>query len=99
MWLWKKSCVACIMLQVACAYHGWKFDADGQCTEMPSTAFCRNVAVAALPCSERDGLIWVWPGDGVPPEVRCPVSVSCFWLRKEAIYTVWPNICVLSEMK
>ncbi|GFH11330.1 rieske domain-containing protein, partial [Haematococcus lacustris] len=42
--------------------------ASGRCTKMPSTAFCRDVAVAALPCSEKDGFIWVWPGDGAPPE-------------------------------
>lgn len=37
---------------------------------MPSTLLCRNVAVAALPCVEKDGFIWVWPGEGLPPEVR-----------------------------
>lgn len=36
---------------------------------MPSTVLCRNVSVAALPCVEKDGFIWVWPGEGVPPEV------------------------------
>ncbi|KAJ9510620.1 hypothetical protein QJQ45_027502 [Haematococcus lacustris] len=55
--------------QVQCAYHGWEFNGSGRCTKMPSTAFCRDVAVAALPCSEKDGFIWVWPGDGAPPEV------------------------------
>ncbi len=57
--------------RVSCAYHGWKFDGQGRCTEMPSTAFCRNVAVAALPCAEKDGFVWVFPGAGTPPaEVR-----------------------------
>ncbi|KAF8065639.1 hypothetical protein HT031_003240 [Scenedesmus sp. PABB004] len=55
--------------KVSCAYHGWEFDGDGSCTKMPSTLLCRNVAVAALPCVEKDGFIWVWPGEGVPPEV------------------------------
>lgn len=53
--------------RVSCAYHGWQFDGEGRCTEMPSTAQCKNVAVAALPCAEKDGFVWVWPGDGVPP--------------------------------
>lgn len=57
-------------MQVSCAYHGWQFDGDGSCTKMPSTVHCRNVSVAALPCVEKDGFIWVWPGEGVPPEVR-----------------------------
>lgn len=55
---------------MSCAYHGWQFDGDGSCTKMPSTVHCRNVSVAALPCVEKDGFIWVWPGEGVPPEVR-----------------------------
>jgi phenylpropionate dioxygenase-like ring-hydroxylating dioxygenase large terminal subunit len=57
-------------MQIECAYHGWQFDGDGSCTKMPSTLMCRNVAVSALPCVEKDGFIWVWPGEGVPPEVR-----------------------------
>ncbi|WIA31318.1 hypothetical protein OEZ86_002220 [Tetradesmus obliquus] len=55
--------------KIECAYHGWQFDGDGSCTKMPSTLLCRNVAVAALPCVEKDGFIWVWPGEGLPPEV------------------------------
>jgi len=55
--------------RVECPYHGWQFNGDGACTKMPSTAFCRNVGVAALPCAERDGFIWVWPGEGMPDEV------------------------------
>lgn len=54
--------------QVTCAYHGWRFDGSGQCTAMPSTAFCRNVAVAALPCAEKDGFVWVWPGFATPDD-------------------------------
>ena len=56
--------------QVSCAYHGWEFNGDGHCTKMPSMPYCRNVGVAALPCAEKDGFIWVWPGDGLPAEVR-----------------------------
>eukprot|EP00798_Chlamydomonas_sp_ICE-L_P009853 gene9853-7743_t len=59
--------------QVQCPYHGWKFDGDGSCTEMPSTRFNPNVAVTALPCAEKDGFIWVWPGEAVPDE-RPPPS-------------------------
>ena len=51
---------------IECAYHGWQFRGDGECVKMPSTTQCRNVAVAALPCIEKDGFVWIWPGDGVP---------------------------------
>ena len=30
---------------------------------------CRNVAVAALPCIEKDGFVWIWPGEAEPSEV------------------------------
>jgi hypothetical protein len=36
---------------------------------MPSTVHCRGVSVAALPCVEKDGFVWVWPGDAEPGEV------------------------------
>ncbi len=64
---------------VECAYHGWQFNADGACTKMPSTPHCRNVGVAALPCAEKDGFVWVWPGEGLPPQV----SMGARWERKE----------------
>ncbi|KAG1656474.1 hypothetical protein FOA52_005633 [Chlamydomonas sp. UWO 241] len=53
--------------QVTCAYHGWRFNASGVCTEMPSTVHCKNVGVRSLPVGEKDGFVWVWPGDGEPP--------------------------------
>ncbi len=49
---------------IRCAYHGWKFDADGHCVEIPAigdgatippTAHLRPVAAVA----ERYGLVWV----------------------------------------
>lgn len=41
--------------QVQCPYHGWEYNKGGECTKMPSTAFCAGVTVTALPCSEKDG--------------------------------------------
>ena len=61
--------------KVECAYHGWQFQADGACTKMPSTTHCPNVAVSALPCVEKDGFVWVWPGEGEPPQVGFRVQL------------------------
>lgn len=58
-------------LQLECPYHGWRFNGSGDCTTMPSTVHCRGVHVAALPCVEKDGFLWVWPGEDEPGEVRC----------------------------
>lgn len=52
--------------RVQCAYHGWEFQGDGACTKMPSASLCRNVGVPSLPCVEKDGFVWVWPGTEPP---------------------------------
>lgn len=41
---------------------GWRFDAGGGCTKMPSTTFCKGIKVQSLPVVEAGGLVWVWPG-------------------------------------
>lgn len=56
------SAGTCTDGELQCAYHGWRFNGDGECTAMPSTKFCRGIRVAALPVEEADGLVWVWPG-------------------------------------
>lgn len=61
---------------VQCAYHGWEYDGGGSCTKMPSARLCSGVGVTALPCVEKDGFVWVWPGDGppqeLPPDITAP---------------------------
>lgn len=54
-----------------CAYHGWKFDADGQCTDMPNCpegpTLKDRVKTQAYPTLVRGGIIWAYLG---PPELR-----------------------------
>lgn len=55
---------------VQCPYHGWEYDTKGECTHRPSIPSkngMKNLAIASLPCVERDGFIFVWPGDETPP--------------------------------
>ncbi|MGQ9369111.1 Rieske 2Fe-2S domain-containing protein [Azospirillum sp. ST 5-10] len=55
-----------------CLYHGWKFDVDGNCTEMPSeppeSGFCTKVKHTAYPTREAGGFVWVYmgPADAMP---------------------------------
>jgi len=53
-----------------CVYHGWKFDATGQCVDMPSepaeSNFKDSVRVKSYPCREAGGVIWTYMG---PPEL------------------------------
>lgn len=55
-----------------CLYHGWKFDIEGQCLDMPNEpddcAFKAKVRARAYPCRELEGVIWTFMGEGLPPE-------------------------------
>jgi phthalate 4,5-dioxygenase oxygenase subunit len=56
-----------------CVYHGWKFDVNGQCTDLPNCPEGDNlkerVTTQAYPTVERGGLIWAYlgPADRRPP--------------------------------
>jgi phenylpropionate dioxygenase-like ring-hydroxylating dioxygenase large terminal subunit len=68
-----------------CVYHGWKFDRDGTCVDMPSepadSLFKTKVTIAAYPVWEGGGLAWAYlgPRDLQPPYpdyefVRAPAT-------------------------
>ena len=52
---------------IRCVYHGWKFDTEGNCVDMPSVPperdFKHLVKAKAYKAVERNGLIWVYMGD------------------------------------
>ena len=57
-----------------CTYHGWKFDVEGNCVDMPSVPpaqdFKDKVRARAFKVQERHGVIWVYMGpnqDAPPP--------------------------------
>ncbi|MGH7932308.1 MAG: Rieske 2Fe-2S domain-containing protein [Candidatus Binataceae bacterium] len=56
-----------------CAYHGWKFDTDGNCLEMPNVPpeydYRNKVKAKAYKAVERNGLIWVYMGARAKPPV------------------------------
>ena len=49
-----------------CVYHGWKFDVNGDCVDMPSepaeSNFKDKVKIKAYACQERNGIIWTYMG-------------------------------------
>ena len=51
---------------IRCVYHGWKFDADGNCVDTPNLAdmpdFKSRIKAKAYRVAERNGLIWVYMG-------------------------------------
>jgi phthalate 4,5-dioxygenase oxygenase subunit len=64
-----------------CVYHGWKFDVDGNCVDLPSEPpggnFQSKVRAKSYPCLERGGLIWTYMG---PPEKK-PEFPDLIWTR------------------
>ena len=49
-----------------CIYHGWKYDVDGNCVDMPSdlpgSTFKEKVHATAYPCWENNGVLWTYMG-------------------------------------
>jgi phenylpropionate dioxygenase-like ring-hydroxylating dioxygenase large terminal subunit len=49
-----------------CAYHGWKFDVDGRCVDMPTmppeSRFRDRVRTNAYPTQESGGFVWAYLG-------------------------------------
>ena len=56
---------------LACAYHGWKFDAGGRCVHIPSlpegAAIPGKARVTAYRVQETNGLVWVALDEPVQP--------------------------------
>jgi phenylpropionate dioxygenase-like ring-hydroxylating dioxygenase large terminal subunit len=61
---------------VQCPYHGWKFDDDGVCVDIPANKeglpIPKKARVDSYPCVERYGFIWAFLGD-IPAEDRPPI--------------------------
>jgi phthalate 4,5-dioxygenase len=56
-----------------CVYHGWKFDVNGICVDMPSepteSNFKNKVKATSYPTHESGGVVWTYMG---PPEKTMP---------------------------
>ena len=50
-----------------CVYHGWKFDVNGKCMDMPNVRpdqdFKAKVRAKAYKTKERNGIVWVFMGE------------------------------------
>ena len=61
---------------IQCPYHGLVFDRSGQCVSALFEAKApRAVRVQVFPATERDGIVWFWPGD---PAAADPALVPQF---------------------
>lgn len=62
--------------KVACPYHGWQYNSEGECVHIPSEGHeCKipsRARVDSYDVEERYGMIWVFMGD-LPEEERYPI--------------------------
>src|SRR5947207_951893 len=67
-----------------CVYHGWKFDIEGNCVDIPNepaeSDFKHKVKATAYPTSEKAGVVWTYMG---PPEKQPPLP-DMEWMRAPA---------------
>jgi phenylpropionate dioxygenase-like ring-hydroxylating dioxygenase large terminal subunit len=55
--------------RIGCPYHGWAYDHEGRCVQVPSEgpdASPPACGVRRFPAVERHGLVWTWMGNGEP---------------------------------
>src|SRR5579883_448956 len=64
-----------------CVYHGWKFDVDGNCVDMPNepadSRFKEKIHITTYPTEEYGGIIWAYLG----PPAKKPELPGLEWLR------------------
>jgi len=64
-----------------CVYHGWKFDADGNCVDLPtepsSSKMKDHIKIGAYPTVERGGIVWAYMG----PADKQPAAPDYEWTR------------------
>ena len=81
-----------------CIYHGWKFDVNGQCVDIPSdlpgSTFKAKVRAASYPCIESAGAVWAYMGPAEhqppPPDFMFNrVEPDCVMATRTPIYCNW----------
>ena len=64
-----------------CVYHGWKFDIEGNCIDMPnepaSSTFNEKITLPAYKAVEQAGVIWVYMG----PVDKTPAVPDFEWMN------------------
>jgi nitrite reductase/ring-hydroxylating ferredoxin subunit len=79
-----------------CVYHGWKFDVEGSCIDMPNepaeSDFRTRVRAVAYPTRERGGVVWAYLGPrpqppplpDLEPNMRTDLDLSVYVSQQES---------------
>lgn len=68
-----------------CFYHGWKYEASGQCVEQPAEPepFCQKIRIPSYSVHEYLGLVFAYLGEASPPPFpRLP------WFERDGVLEV-----------
>ena len=67
---------------IACPYHGWVFDEQGECvavlSEGPESRIPGKVRARTYPTQTHKGLVFVWMGEGAPAPIHDDVPPEFF---------------------
>lgn len=74
---------------LSCVFHGWRFNAGGQCTNIPSQQnpsadIPPSAKIDSYPTQEKHGLVWVFLGDqpeAAHPLFEMPENTDPAWRR------------------
>lgn len=65
---------------LTCMYHGWKFDVDGHCVDIPSEPtdkLKKSIKLKSYPIHEQNGIIWTYMG----PKEKMPPVPNFYWMK------------------
>ena len=74
-----------------CTYHGWKYDVEGKCVDMPTedaaSTFKDKIRLTSYPVQERAGILWTYMGPGG----QMPELPEFEWMRvpEDYRFTSW----------
>lgn len=65
---------------IVCGYHGFRFNTEGNCIEVPSQTTCpANIGIKSYRTHERGPVVWIWMGD--PDKADLSKLPSQDWLE------------------
>ncbi len=78
-----------------CALHGWKFDIDGRCLDMPGepagSALCRRMRQRSYPVQLHAGMLFAWlgPADAPPDPLPALACLAAPAAQAMPLRTLW----------
>lgn len=87
---------------IVCAYHGFRFNTEGDCIEVPSQASCpQNIGTKAYRTHERGAVVWIWMGEAEQADLSKLPSQDWMadpaWARSQGYLGLQANYVRLHE--